>query len=199
MRFAWRGLRSRDSAFLICFCVGLAAGISVVNLGKGILLGDGGLFDEATLYRLKDVTVDGNALFCYIFRKRMFRAIVLAVLSTTYLGMAACMGAAGWYGLSAGAFLATLVIRYGLKGILLALASMFPQYLVYVPVALAFLAWCGELFRGIYVRGEYSAADKGFLARKAGSLLLLLGALTVGCLLEGYLNPYLLMGFLKIF
>lgn len=157
------------------------------------------MFDESTLYHLKYMTVDSNALFCYILRKRIIRFLGLAVLSTTYLGLAACMGAAFWYGLSAGAFLATLMLRYGIKGILLAVISMFPQYLVYVPVVLALLLWCQELFRGIYVRGEYSAADRGFLVKKAGRLLVLMAVLVVGCMLEAYMNPFILMGFLKIF
>ena len=182
MRFSWKGLKTGNHTFLTFFCVGLIAGILVINMGKSILLGDGGMFDESTLYHLKYMTVDSNALFCYILRKRIIRFLGLAVLSTTYLGLAACMGAAFWYGLSAGAFLATLMLRYGIKGILLAL-----------------LLWCQELFRGIYVRGEYSAADRGFLVKKAGRLLVLMAVLVVGCMLEAYMNPFILMGFLKIF
>ena len=199
MRFTWRGLKAENHTFLTAFCVGLIVGILVVNMGKSIMLGDGGMFDESTLYRLKYMTVDSNALFCYVLRKRIFRFLGLAMLSTTYLGLVACMGAAFWYGLSAGAFLTTLAVRYGIKGILLALISMFPQYLVDVPVVLALLLWCEELFRGIYVRGEYNATDRGFMIKKAGKLLILLVVLTIGCLLEGYMNPYLLMGFLNIF
>ncbi len=199
MRFSWKGLKTGNHTFLTFFCVGLIAGILVINMGKSILLGDGGMFDESTLYHLKYMTVDSNALFCYILRKRIIRFLGLAVLSTTYLGLAACMGAAFWYGLSAGAFLATLMLRYGIKGILLAVISMFPQYLVYVPVVLALLLWCQELFRGIYVRGEYSAADRGFLVKKSGRLLVLMAVLVVGCMLEAYMNPFILMGFLKIF
>ena len=199
MRFSWKGLKTGNHTFLTFFCVGLIAGILVINMGKSILLGDGGMFDESTLYHLKYMTVDSNALFCYILRKRIIRFLGLAVLSTTYLGLAACMGAAFWYGLSAEAFLATLMLRYGIKGILLAVISMFPQYLVYVPVVLALLLWCQELFRGIYVRGEYSAADRGFLVKKAGRLLVLMAVLVVGCMLEAYMNPFILMGFLKIF
>ena len=199
MRFSWKGLKTGNHTFLTFFCVGLIAGILVINMEKSILLGDGGMFDESTLYHLKYMTVDSNALFCYILRKRIIRFLGLAVLSTTYLGLAACMGAAFWYGLSAGAFLATLMLRYGIKGILLAVISMFPQYLVYVPVVLALLLWCQELFRGIYVRGEYSAADRGFLVKKAGRLLVLMAVLVVGCMLEAYMNPFILMGFLKIF
>ena len=199
MRLNFRGLKTGNNTFLTLFCAGLVAGILVINMGKSILLGDGGMFDESTLYHLKYMTVDSNALFCYVFRKRLIRILGLAVLSTTYLGLVACMGASLWYGFSAGAFLTTLAIRYGIKGILLAVISMFPQYLIYVPVILALLFWCVELFWGIYVRGEYSAADRGFLVKKTGRLLLLILVLVIGCLMEAYMNPYLLMGFLKIF
>ncbi len=199
MRFSGRRFLSGDRTFLTFFAIGLVAGIFVVNIGKSILLGDTGLFDEHTLYQMRGMSLESNALFCFVLRKRIGRLLILAVLSTTYLGLAACMGAALWYGASAGAFLTALALRYGLKGILLALVSIFPQYLLYVPAALAMLPWCKELFQGIYVRGEYSAGDKGFLLKRAGRLAVILAVVTVGCLLEGYLNPWLVLGFLKIF
>lgn len=194
-----RQFLSKQRNFLTCFGVGLLAGIIIVNLGKGILLGDTGLFNEEILYHMKYMTVDCNALFCYIFRKRIVRLLILAVMATTYLGLVACVGISFWYGTSAGAFLTALALRYGLKGILLAVISVFPQYLCYIPAALLLLNWCEELFRGIYMRGEFNAADKGLLIRKVGRLALILAAVTGGCLLEGYVNPYLLLGFLKIF
>lgn len=205
MQFAGRrflagyGREAFQRNFLVCFGVGLLIGIVVVNIGKGILLGETGLFDEATLYHMKYMTVDSNALFSYIFRKRMGRVLILAVLSTTYLGLVACMGASFWYGMSAGAFLTSLALRYGLKGILLAVVGLFPHFLLYVPAVLLLLAWCEELFRGIYVRGEFSGGDKGVLLKKAGRFLAILLVMTVGCLLEGYVNPFLLLGFLRIF
>ncbi len=199
MTLTWKKLGAGNGTFLTFFCVGLAVGILAVNMGKGILLGDGGLFDESTLYHMKYMTVDSNALFCYILRKRICRLLGIAVLSTTYLGMAACMGVSFWYGLSTGAFVVSLMMRYGIKGILLSLISMFPQYLVYIPAVLVFLAWCSEIFRGIYIRGEYSVSDRGFLVKKAGHFAGILAAVTAGCFLEGYINPYLLLGFLKIF
>ena len=199
VQLSGRRFLSGERTFLTFFVVGLVAGMFIVNIGKSILLGDTGLFNEHMLYQMKDMSLDGNALFCYVFRKRIGRLLILAVISTTYLGMAACMGAALWYGMSAGAFLTALALRYGLKGILLALVSIFPQYLLYVPAVLAMLPWCRELFRGIYVRGDFSAGDKGFLLKKAGRLAGILAAVITGCLLEGYINPWLVLGFLKIF
>lgn len=199
MQLLWKKIKSGQKTYLAFFCVGLLAGFFLLNLGKGILLGEKGLFDENTLYQMKYMTVDDSAFFGYIFRKRMVRLLVLAVLSSTYLGLVVCMGTVFWYGMSAGMVLASLTIRYGVKGIMLAFISIFPQCLLYIPMALALLAWCEELFRCIYVRGEFGAGDKGFVVKKAGRLAVILIAAALGCLLEGYVNPYLLLGFLKIF
>ncbi len=76
MRFAGREWKIGRNAFMPVFCVGLLAGIIILNMGKGILLEGTGLFDEDTLYRMKYMTVDSNALFCYILRKRDRKSVV---------------------------------------------------------------------------------------------------------------------------
>ena len=203
MQFTGKSFRLKPGQrnILALFCVGLLAGILVLNIGKSILLENTGLFDEDTLYHVKYMTVDSSALFCYILRKRISKLLILAVLSTTYLGLAACMGAVLWYGMSAGILLASLTIRYGVKGIMLAVLSVFPQYLIYVPVMFVMLTWCETVFRGIYNRsgGGYEVINKGFLFHQAGQLVAIIAAMIAGCLIEGYINPYLLKGFLKIF
>ena len=127
--------------------------------------------------------------------------LTLAVLSTTYLGLAACLGGVFWYGMSAGAFVTALVLRYGIKGILLATVCLLPQYLVYIPALLFFLKWAEGLYYGIYSRngGAFAAEDRSFLVKKSGQLIAVLCAFAIGCLLEAYINPMLLAGYLKIF
>lgn len=183
------------------FCAGVLAGLLVMNFGKSVLLDNTGFFDAYTLYCIRDMTVDPNALFYYVFRKRILGILAMAVLSTTYLGLAACLGGVFWYGMSVGAFLAALALRYGIKGILLAVVCMLPQYLIYVPALLVFLKWAEELYRGIYSRsgGVFAAEDKSFLVKKSGQLIAVLSAFAIGCLLEAYINPMLLAGYLKIF
>ena len=181
------------------FFAGVAAGILIMNIGKSILLDNTGLFDEYILSSMKYMTVDSNALFSYVFRERIIKLLALAVISTTYLGLAACVCAVAWYGMSAGAFLAALTLRYGIKGIFLVLISLLPQYLFYVPVFLALLSWSVSLYRGIYGRTINLGEDKTFLPKKLAMLSAILLAATVGCLLEAYVNPHLLLNYLKIF
>ena len=183
------------------FCVGLLAGLVVMNIGKSVLLDNTGFFDVYTLYHIRDMTVDTNALFYYVFRKRILGMLTLAVLSTTYLGLASCLGGVFWYGMSAGAFVTALVLRYGIKGILLAAVCLLPQYLVYIPALLVFLKWAEGLYYGIYSRngGAFAAEERSFLVKKSGQLIAVLCAFAIGCLLEAYINPMLLAGYLKIF
>ena len=199
MRKIRTGSWTTDLPVLPIFFAGVAAGILVMNLGRSILLDNTGLFDEYTLSGMKYMTVDGNALFSYVFRQRIIKLLALAVISTTYLGLAACVCTVAWYGMSAGAFLTALTLRYGIKGIFLALISLFPQYLFYIPVLLALLTWSVSLYRGIYGRTINIGEDKTVLPKKLATLSVILLAATVGCLLEAYVNPYLLLNYLKIF
>lgn len=201
MRIAGKSMDSGRISVLPLFMAGFVAGILIMNIGESILLKSTGLFDEETLYHMKYMTVDSNALFCYVLRKRLVGLLIFAVLSTTYLGLVLCMGAVVWYGAAFGGFLAVLSLRYGLKGILLAMAAIFPQYLLYLPAMLAFLFWCESIYRGIYQRGNGTEAldGKGLLMKKMGQLAVILGVTTAGCALEGYVNPGILLGLLKIF
>ena len=169
-----------------------------MNIGKSILLDKTGVFDEEVLYHMKYMTVDCNALFYYVLRKRLLTVLILAVLSTTYLGMAVCVGAALWYGAAAGGLLAVMMLRYGMKGILLAAASLFPHYLIYFPAIFTLLAWGESVYACIYHRIG-ADMEKNNLMKKTGQLAAVLGMTVAGCALEGYVNPAVFMSLLKIF
>lgn len=190
----------RANKKMLLFAAGFILGMIFVNIEKGMLLFDTGLLDEDTLYHMKYMTVDSSALFCYVLRKRMGVMLLLAVAATTYLGLAVCTASVLWFGFSAGGFLAVLLLRYGIKGLLLAAVGIFPQYVLYIPAFLLLLKWGEQLYRGIYLRGMGTdAGEKGFVWKKLGQLAVVLGLTAAGCLLEGYINARLLLGFLKIF
>lgn len=199
MRITGLGMKEARLPVLPIFCISFVAGILVMNIGKSILLENTGLFDEYTLYTMKYMTVDSNALFSYVLRERLVRLLILTVLSTTYLGLVVCVGTVIWYGMSAGAFLAALTLRYGIKGVFLAVVAVFPHYLIYVPVLLALLTWCETLYRGIYGRTINFGEDKAFLPKKLIRLAAIFGAAVVSCLLEAYVNPLILLSYLRVF
>lgn len=200
MRIAGKRIPTGSRSLLPVFCIGIFAGIVLMSMGKSILLKDTGIFDEYTLYRMKYITVDGNALFCYVFRKRMLALMAVVVLATTYLGYVVCMGVTAWCGMSVGVYLAVLFIRYGIKGLALALVSVFPQIFFFVPAVLLLLGWCEGLYRAIYSRSPGAEiGEKTFVMKKLGWLGVIAAVVIAGCFLESYVSPGLLIGYLKIF
>lgn len=183
--------------FVISFMIGML----MMNIGKTILLENTGLLDEYTLYYMKQMSVDSNALFSYVLRERIGEMVLIVVLSTTYLGIVVCAGMTIWYGVALGAFFATLFIRYGMKGLLLALTSIFPQYIFYLPTMMVFLMWCEALNRSIYFTNTFTIGrgNRLEIAKKIVQLAIMVFVIIIGCGFEGYVNHYLVNGFLKIF
>lgn len=200
MQIAGKRIPTGSRKLLPVFCIGIIVGILIMNLGRSIFLKESGLFDESVLFRMKYMSLDGNAFFYYVLRKRMLVLIVTAVLATTYLGYAVCMGAAAWCGMSVGVYLSALFIRYGIKGLALSLVGIFPQYLLFVPAVLMMLGWCEGLYRAIYFRSSATEPmEKSFILKKLGWLGAIAAVVIAGCFLESYVNPVLLIGYLKVF
>ncbi len=186
--------------FGFIFFAGFIIGMIVMNFGKSILLDGTGLLDEGTLRQLSGMTTDGSALFAFVLRKRIVGFVVLVVAATTYLGLAVCVIMTGWYGFAAGTFLAAGMLRYGFRGVLLVLASVMPQYLLYVPAVYGLLLWCEKTYRMIYQKGIYQGKEIKAPVL-SGRVLLVLGifiVLVAGCALESFVNPSILQGFLKM-
>ena len=96
-------------------------------------------------------------------------------------------------------FLSTAVFRYGIKGILLGIVSIFPHYLCYLPAMILLLRWCEDMHRSIYFYNNTTGQGKKSLPGRLGKLALIWIALVFGCLLECFVNPALLKGFLQFF
>ena len=165
------------------FLTGFVVGLFAVYFGRGILLNRAGMLDEDTLYRMKYMTVDSSILFWYVLCKRCRNFLVLIIMATTYLGWIFCGGVTVKYGFSVGFFLSTAVFRYGIKGILLGIVSR----------------WCEDLHRSIYFYHHTTGQGKKSLPGRLGKLALIWIALVFGCLLECFVNPALLKGFLQFF
>ena len=174
-------------------------GLFAVYFGRGILLNRAGMLDEDTLYRMKYMTVDSSILFWYVLCKRCRNFLVLIIMATTYLGWIFCGGVTVKYGFSVGFFLSTAVFRYGIKGILLGIVSIFPHYLCYLPAMILLLRWCEDMHRSIYFYHNTTGQGKKSLPGRLGKLALIWIALVFGCLLECFVNPALLKGFLQFF
>ncbi len=181
------------------FLAGIVLGMILIGLGRKVLLADTGILNEEALYHMKYMTVDGNALFWYVMGMRLKTSLGLVVLATTYLGLAVVGCSAVGYGASAGMFLAAAVMRYGLKGILLVITAIFPQYILYGPAYFFLLLWCRQICRLIYFEKGARLGNKQLILIKLLQLLGIIAVIIAGCSLESYINPIILKKILKNF
>ena len=181
------------------FLIGFGIGLFAAYFGRGIWFQTTGILDEDTLYRMKYMTVDSGVLFAYVLCKRCRNFFVLIIMATTYLGLVFCGGITVKYGFSIGFFISTAIYRYGIKGLLLGIVGAFPQYLCYVPAILLLIRWCEELHRSIYFYHNITGQGQKSLPGRLGKLALILMVLVFGCILECFVNPVLLKGFLQFF
>ncbi len=181
------------------FLIGFGIGLFAAYFGREIWFQTTGILDEDTLYWMKYMTVDSGVLFAYVLCKRCRNFLVLIIMATTYLGLVFCGGITVKYGFSIGFFISSAVYRYGIKGLLLGIVGAFPQYLCYVPTILLLIRWCEELHRSIYFYHNITGQGKKSLPGRLGKLALILMVLIFGCVLECFVNPVLLKGFLQFF
>jgi len=186
---------------LIIFIIGICGGILLANLVKSELLSGTELLGENALLQARYAVIDNKSLFLRLLGQRLGEAMLLMLLSTTFLGLAAVWFYVLYYGLSLGLLLTTLLAGHGGKGLLLLAAGLLPQMLVYVPVWALLLALAERTCRRLY----YLNGNEGLAGLKrmgihlSAQTGLLLFMLAVGCWLEAYVNPCLLRLAVKIF
>lgn len=186
---------------LILFIIGICGGILLANLVKSELLSGTELLGENALLQVRYAVIDSKSLFLRLLGQRLGEAILLMLLSTTFLGLAAVWFYAFRYGLSLGLLLTVLLAEHGIRGLLLLVAGLLPQMLVYVPVWALLLSLAERTCRRLY----YLNGNEGLAGLKrmgihlSAQTGLLLFMLAVGCWLEAYVNPYLLRLVVKIF
>ncbi len=189
--------------WLCIFIAGIFTGTFIMNLGSNIFLGDDGVFNSASLSRIKYLEVDGKSFFPYVLRHRIKPILFLGVISTTSLGVAAAYFCIAWQGILTGMLITAAVIRYGVKGMLLILAGLFPQQLLLLPAGIMMLCWCYENCCFKYYPGRcmwpaYGNKHKQYLHQ--GMLLVwIICVVVIGCILECYVNPILMTDIVKIF
>lgn len=173
MRLNWKTGKRERTVWGACFFAGFLGGIAAVCLLPEALVIRPGFLDARSLSGLRYLEINRSALFLYSLRQRLGTAALLVLLAAAGLSRAGSGLFLFWGGLSAGTVLTALSMRLGIRGLLVFLGCALPQQLLLVPAYLLLLDRC---------------AGK----REKRSLLLPFIGLILGCLLEGYVNPFLL-------
>lgn len=182
---------------------GFFAGILGMVIKQESLLYNTGFLDSYTLSPIKYLEPDIGKLLPTILMQRLGAAMLLIVLSTTYLGGVAAYLYQIWSGLAIGIFTSGSMIRYGTKGLALIAGSLLPQQLILLPAYLVLSVECCELCKAMYFRrmsGEFPGRDRGRVFLKKGlRMLFCMMIIAAGCFVEAYMNPPILKVILKLF
>ena len=88
-----------------------------------------------------------------------------------------------WTGMSGGILLSEAVAELGMKGSILCVAGLFPQFLFYVPAVLVLLRFCWN-----YPQNQWNRQKTFFVC----------GLFLIGIFLESCLNPWLIQQIVNI-
>lgn len=167
---------------LVFYMPAFLAGILYVNLTVGRMSADAGIFSSYFLEQYQATEIVTGEYLLYLLPVRILPFLVLLGLAFTKMRKAAAVLFLVWTGFSSGFLLSMAVLSLGIKGIILCLAGVFPQFLFYVPAYLLVL-W----YSYSYPRGEWN------LQKSIGSGVMIL----MGLIMELYVSPSLIRVFLR--
>lgn len=153
---------------------------------------DEGLLNAKDLLKMQFYRPDISGYLYYIAKLRLGLVFFMALGAATCLARFLACTFAIWFGIGYGVFLKAAMLRYGLKGVILLQAAMFPQMGFYLPAFFILFEGCLEMNDIIMRRKSYTSR---YLLVKMGTLLFLLLS---GILLEVLLGPCVLRMILKI-
>lgn len=142
-----------------------------------------GILNDYFLSQYSYRAIDGNRLFCYILMERSRMAIAVFLFGRVLKGNMFSLFAKSIAAAEVGVLLTAAVINLGVRGILICLAAMFPQWLFYF----------GTLV--YYANAKKREVADAYFMRA----IILLGGMVMGVVTECYVNPFVLTYVLKIF
>lgn len=166
---------------LVFYLPAFLTGILYVNLTVRQMAADVGIFSKYFLEQYRTSEIVTGEYLLYLLPVRILPFLVLLGLAFTKMRKAAAMLFLIWTGFSSGLLLSMSTLSLGIKGSILCLVGVFPQFLFYVPAYLLIL-W----YSYTYPRGEWNL-QKSLVS---GVMLLM------GLLMELYVNPSLVRAFL---
>lgn len=176
------------------------AGILVANLMGREAVSNAGILNDYFVEKFQYTEINGQNLFFYIIGERVPMLLLLLLLTLTSLGIAGGILMLDWQGFSVGFMLSTAIAKYGMKGILLVLGSLFPQYVFYFPVYILYCYFAVYLRRRMNKDRAGNGSDRRYIY--GAWLIAAMGILAIfitGIFLESYINPTILKKILKFF
>ncbi|WP_072525430.1 hypothetical protein [Clostridium sp. Marseille-P3244] len=168
--------------FLVFFMPGFLLGIIYVNFFARKYVAEPGIFSDYFLNQFQKVQVDAREYIWYLLRVRALPLFALAGLSFTKARKISAVLFLIWTGISGGIFISMGVLNMGIRGSLLCMIGLLPQFLFYIPAYLVLLWHCYTLPQSQWNRQK---------------IIFVSLMMSVGILLELYVNPVIVKAFLS--
>ena len=170
-------------------------GIVLANLMQRELLMTYGILNEYFLSQYSYQTIDGKRLLCHILVERGKVAFTIFLLGKVMNGklfavMIKSLVAAGF-----GFLIVVAIVNLGVKGIVISVAALFPQWIFYLAALIFYGGIRSESEQGMWGRKEVLVNAPGQIIR----WILIIMSLVAGVITESYVNPILLSCILKFF
>ncbi|MCI7740519.1 MAG: stage II sporulation protein M [Lachnospiraceae bacterium] len=179
---------------LLAFVAGLLVGAVLPNLFEKTAWKINGLSDLMLLERCLSDSVDSRGLFLYLLEKKGSLLLLMAFLGVSVFGVAEGIVGAAVLGGFIGAILSAMLKLGGVRGFLLGLGLLLPQYLFYIPVFLLFFGACFSMSLNCWKRKHITAKEYRDYLVTVG----IFWAISIAAMaLESYVNPMLLKFLLK--
>lgn len=180
--------------------IGFILGLLFAAVFKRLYWNQINIIDEGYISKIKETVFDHRVLLRYVLWNNLKIFILFWVFCSTALGIPYIVLSLTYGGFRIGLFVTVIMMRYGIKGILLLFAYTFPQIIVYIPIAFISLRAGYWLCKSMY--HETKLGKKGKMERviKHIGLIFVLGIiLTFGCLIETYIGSFILQKILYLF
>lgn len=184
---------------IVFFLSGFLIGVLYIYFMGDKRSGESDFFSLQNLLQIRCLEVVREDYLLYLVKERGRVLLFLGILSLALAGKYLLQGFLMLMGCSMGSMLSVLIIRYGLKGMLLFFGFIFPQDLLYIPALFGWVMLLSEWNAGLF--GSQKVYQRRSGARYvAWKHVLLLGGVTIiGILLECYVNLHIVKWVLKIF
>lgn len=173
----------QNKAYITVFCVlGFFAGILYANIVSREIFSTSGIFSEYFLSQYPSIEIIPEEYIFYILQIRVTPLVFLVLLGQTKIRKAVMSLFLFWLGFSGGILIVSAIFRLGMKGILLFIIGMMPQFLFYI-LGYAVVIW----YFYTYPMSRWSYSKTIFLC-----CMMLLGIAA-----EVYVNPILMKMFVR--
>ncbi len=176
----------------ILLLIGIVLGTVAANILQRFYLSDLETINRYFGTNVNLIKINYGSLMKYIITNRLKEFILIWISCCMVFGMPLLSLLITYKGICIGFALSSSILCYGFKGILVYLAYIFPQCIIYIPVYILTVKKGYDLCETLYFSSKISFKGKKSVAGEyVPIILILLLFLGIGCIVETYINSAL--------